>query len=353
MFKSITGIEDWEGILSLDAKSIAHIAGKIKNKFWSEVLIAWSKLVKVYKFEEIQKILNFSLKDACYIKNHNLKQLQTHLMYAGCVTIADLYDESMNIISYDSFTTKYMDINFMDYASLIASLPRAWTRIFANLTEKPEIMEPDLQYKIITQPKTCRFAYKVFIDALVINKPHEQKWSIPFPMIEENEWKCYNKLPFQCTMNTKLQSFQYRIIHRILGTRKVLKLCNIVEDDLCLFCQNTAETITHLFVDCQVVKNLWASICDWLAPAIDLESKLNAKLIIFGDTGSLITSLILLISKYYIFLCRIRDRVPNLAGIKQMVKSEFVIEQQISKNNLKTRRRFEVRWKDLVEIVSP
>jgi hypothetical protein len=294
-------------------------------------LIAWAKLAKVYKCEEIQKILNFTLKNAGYIKNHNLKRMQMRLMYAGCLTVADLYDESMNIITYERFITKYININFMDYASLIASLPRAWKRMLGNLTEKPDLLEPDLQYKIITQPKTCRFAYKVFIEALVIHKPHEVKWSLSFPFMEENEWKRYNRLPFQCSINTKLQSFQYKIIHRILGTRKVLKLYNIVEDDYCLFCQNDTETISHLFVDCQIVQNLWVNVCEWLAPSIDLETKLNAKIIIFGDDSSVLISLIVLIVKYHIFLSRIREQAPNVAGIKQMIRAEFLIEQQIAK----------------------
>ena len=110
-----------------------------------------------------------------------------------------------------------------------------------------------------------------------------------------------------------------------------------------------------LFISLLIVK--WSKICgivcDWLDPAINLESKINARLILFGDTSSIIISLILIISKYYIFLCRIRQQVPNLAGIKQMVKSEFLIEQQIAKKNQQAFKAFELKWKDVVGLVRP
>lgn len=344
IFQTVSGIEDWEGLLTLDPQSITELAGKVQNSFWREVMIAWANLVKANKKDEIQKVLNYSIKDAWYIKNPNLKRLQIPLYYAGCEHVADLYDESMNLLTYEDFRTKYININFLDYASLISCLPKTWKRMLGVLAKKPEILEQDLHFKIITQPKTCKFAYNVFIEAMWTEKPHELKWQEVFLNINEDQWKLYNWLPFACTRNTKLQALQYKIVHRILGTRDMLKRCNIADDDNCILCHNSTETITHLFVDCPVVIPLWENIKNWLGTCIEQFDNEN---IVFGKPSDKLTSLILLLSKYYIFQCTLREEMPNILALKRIVRSEFHIEQLIAKKTTKTQEEFVKKWGEL------
>ena len=134
-------------------------------------------------------------------------------------------------------------------------------------------------------------------------------------------------MPFQCTLNTKLQAFQYKIIHRLLGTRKMLKLCNITQEDTCIWCQDNTETITHLFVTCPVVGALWDEIREWLNQF--LECDINTETIIFGDKDSLVASSITLIVKYYIFLCSLREQRPSLIGVQQSIRMEMLVEKEI------------------------
>ena len=49
------------------------------------------------------------------------------------------------------------------------------------------------------------------------------------------------------TKSSKLQWFQYRIIHRILGTNSLLYKINQKPNDKCSFCLKEVETIEHIF----------------------------------------------------------------------------------------------------------
>jgi hypothetical protein len=342
MFETVTGIEDWENIQNIDPKSLITIASRISNPFWSEVIMAWAKLVKAYKVDETHKILNYSLKDAWYIRNPNLKGLLNILKYLGCEKIGDLYEENMKIIAYEEFRRKYIDLNFLDYASLISSIPKTWKRHLSRLTKKPELVELDLQYKIITQPKTCKLAYQIFIKALSIHKPHEQKWREDMPDLDTEKWSVFNNIPFQCTLNTKLQAFQYKVIHRLLGTRKLLKQCKIIEEDTCIWCQEDSETLLHMFVTCPTAQSFWNKIKEWLDNYI--ENDLGSETIIFGDQSSEAVSNIVINLKYYMFVCSFKEQRPDIVGAKQIVRAEMMVEREIAKKNEKAEKLFDRKW---------
>ena len=58
--------------------------------------------------------------------------------------------------------------------------------------------------------------------------------------------------------------FQYRIIFGILGTKDYLFKMKIVDSNQCRLCGQNAETIQHLFSQCEIVENLWAEIKQWI-----------------------------------------------------------------------------------------
>lgn len=309
-------------------------------------MIAWAKLVRAHRLDEKQKILNYALKGAWYFKNPNLKRLQIPLSLAGCERVADLYDETMHTLSYASFRTKYININFMDYASLVSSVPSGWKRQLSDLQSKPQVLDSDLHLKIILNPKTCKFAYQTFIEAMEVQKPHEKKWGELFPDISKEDWLGLNKLPFQCTRNTKFYAFQYKIIHRILGTRKSLKQYNIQDDDKCHRCPNDCETIAHLLTECPPVQYFWNELKNWVNTYMNME--MDARSIIFGNNNvGAVENLITLVAKYYIFLCSLRQQRPCLAGAQQLIRAEYTTERYIAKNNARLSKVFKEKWAPL------
>ena len=76
--------------------------------------------------------------------------------------------------------------------------------------------------------------------------------------IDDEELKKYNSL------NTTLALYQYRLIHRIIATNTFLYKIHYVKSNTCTFCSTEPETLSYLFYDCQIVKNLWKEVQTWI-----------------------------------------------------------------------------------------
>ena len=70
--------------------------------------------------------------------------------------------------------------------------------------------------------------------------------------IEKYTWEQFLTVCFKIVQENELIWFQYRLIHRILGTQRLLYKMGIVQSELCLMCQSDTETLKHLFYDCSI-----------------------------------------------------------------------------------------------------
>jgi hypothetical protein len=61
------------------------------------------------------------------------------------------------------------------------------------------------------------------------------------------DWHDIYSLSFCITKDTKLQNFQFKLLHRILPVKSFLYKCGLKETELCTFCVETKENLLHLF----------------------------------------------------------------------------------------------------------
>ncbi len=64
------------------------------------------------------------------------------------------------------------------------------------------------------------------------------------------------------TESSKLQSFQYRILHRTITCRKKLYDMKLVDSPNCLYCNNI-DDIKHFLLSCEKTRNVWQSFFLW------------------------------------------------------------------------------------------
>lgn len=98
------------------------------------------------------------------------------------------------------------------------------------------------------------------------------------------EWAEICSRVFRTNRETKYQSLQYKLLHRITPCRTFLKRLRICETDECPFCQTPKrDSITHFFFECDVVQVFWITVCSWFKAADNLYlSHLSAKEFVFG-----------------------------------------------------------------------
>jgi hypothetical protein len=56
------------------------------------------------------------------------------------------------------------------------------------------------------------------------------------------------KIICNITKDTKLQNFQFKLLHIILPVNSFLYKCGLKETELCTFCMETKENLLHLFI---------------------------------------------------------------------------------------------------------
>ena len=321
----------WE----LDKQSLEQLCKNTKNLFWKEVLKDWVQYKYSYTDtnESVIDLVNYPIWNSSWNLSPNLNIMKKEFLSKDIVYIKNLLNPQGFFYTHVAFIQRYgMRINFLDYSSLINSIPRHWKQVIAQKDMTDLGKNIFINHAQLIQ-RTCRptkYVYKNIMDKMTIERPSEQKWQAVSSRYLD--WKTIYLMPSVSTMDMKLQECQFKIIHRILPTNKFLYLCNLSDTDQCYFCNSKVETISHLLFECDVVKSFWTDIFDWLYPMLDLLPLLNLENVIFGvENGehSNLINQILLIVKRLIFVTKCKSENLSLPLFTGILKSCYSIEQNI------------------------
>ena len=87
---------------------------------------------------------------------------------------------------------------------------------------------------------------------------------------KEIDWEQVYMPPRKSTIESKMRSFQFKILHNVLFLNAKLFKMHIVDTPLCWFCKEGNETPTHLFSQCVVTTSYWEFLQEWLKPSLKL-----------------------------------------------------------------------------------
>ena len=99
---------------------------------------------------------------------------------------------------------------------------------------------------------TSLSAYINLISKVVLPPKAILKWNEVFE-ITADEWNLIFKIPFITLSDCKIIYFQFRFLHRVVGTGKLLYLMKKRESPLCFFCKTEVENLDHLFWSCPFI----------------------------------------------------------------------------------------------------
>ena len=92
--------------------------------------------------------------------------------------------------------------------------------------------------------------------------------------------------------------------------------CKLKETQLCNVCDETKQTMLHLFWECCIVKSLWHEMVEILKDKYNVELLILAQYIILGsDILDYSINLFIVLIKYYIYSCRFSGKIPPVSGI--------------------------------------
>ena len=163
----------------------------------------------------------------------------------GILSIQDLLDDIGHFLSYTEFKTRYAcRSSFLQYYQVISAIPK-------NLLNKAKTSDPvrkesysaengiiqldELTQLDLNKAKTCDFYKLLNVKTHIVEQTGPRRWNESLSMNEESWKKALTSLKNLCK-ETKLREFQFKLIHRIVVTKKELFRFGIKLDDNCLYC---------------------------------------------------------------------------------------------------------------------
>ena len=238
---------DQKILLSCGTEYIEVCSNKISNQFWKDTFKSW-KIITNHDMLNITPKLHL-----CLWFNKNITIGNKYIFYKdwydkGVLYISDLIGHDKQFYSLLEFKSKYnIDTNFLTYHGLIHSIKNK------KLTDSD--FSQFTYYLFLKNSKGAKDMYNVLLSSNKHIPSALTKWKTIFPL-SDNEWKLIYKLPFKTTLDSKMQWFQTRINHRIVGTNWLLNKINSKNNHNCCFCRHSTETIEHLLYECKYVQTL-------------------------------------------------------------------------------------------------
>jgi len=314
----------------------------------------------------INEILNQSLWLNNNIKMNNTYIYHKHWGGKNINKIRDLIDEYGCFLNHNQIYDKYkLKINYLDLLQVQKSIPKTWIYELKNQTHILSNKQSDLTIKInnINKPIhliKCNEFYWHIINQMNFTDKSSSKWKKTINTINNNNfnWEKIFSLSFNIIRETKVQSLQFRIIHKTIQCNEWLHKLTIKPSSICEFCNNSEiDTITHFFINCQICKTFWISLFQWWHNITKNTIKFNDNqiihLIMLGTPSILNTiegkindtyalDFVVLQAKYYIYTKKSNnnnnfDFYTFLPVLKTKINFEYSVLTNPNQANTKTK----------------
>lgn len=265
----------------------------------------------------------------------------------GISVINDLLDENNGFLSFEAFQNKYaLTCEFTHYYGLISAIPRQWKQALKQ-TQKEKNNQNRVWYE-----DPCLLTTQRIYRNIIRHKftpPTSQNLLIQRGINEDELHNIY-LLPHRLTTETRLITFQIKILHNILPSNTSLFKMKLKDSKSCPYCVAEEQTISHLFIECEQVCDFWKQFKSWWKEKTNKTINLLADQILYGILGSSeklqLINYLLLIAKYHIFSAYIRNDSFSFGGFLREVDGRHKLEQQIAFKNQNT-VHFDRKWNQI------
>ena len=134
------------------------------------------------------------------------------------------------------------------------------------------------------------------------------------------------------THETKLSIFQFKTLHNILPTNLHLYRMNIHDSSSCPICNDSTQTIEHMFITCSSAIEFWNQFYKWYT--FEPLSRFTNTEILYGiiRNNSIETTLnqIILIAKYHIYCNATSNANLDFVAFLERLKNTIETEKYIA-----------------------
>ena len=180
----------------------------------------------------------------------------------------------------------------------------------------------------------CKHYYKILNKNSTVEPTGIKTWKINFAD-EHSEWENKFSFIYHSTRDNKLRPFSFKLLHRILVTKKELFKFRLADDKTCFFCPSEGS-IEHTFLDCLVAQSFYSEALIWFNHVNNTDISLSNKQIALNDISGLqqLTDypkrrlhLFVILLKQYINACKYFEKKPTINEFQSKVLLQWQIEK--------------------------
>lgn len=339
------------------------------SPFYTEVLRVWHKLHNTLPLgeEEIRKEVLWNNPNIPSLSEHRSRPRWHRWIEAGILTVEQLcHQTEARLMGQQELDDTYsIQPTFLEALAIRNYIPWTWRKaLTANFKNTRDISyEMNINGQLFdimnSSPKKW---YEAIILGMrqVIKRQHS--WDQEVAILGDKnpiDWDAIYRLPYITTRETKLQSFHYRVVHRLITCNRYLRTIQLHPTGICEGC-GTEDTICHFFVLCPLVNTFWANLNKWCENQLDLSiASLSTKEKVLGlvnDNGNTsqnkLLNWLLLVAKYFLHRQKLFHKGDiSLIAFLSELKTKINTEKQACFREGKP-RKFRV-WERMFKVLNP
>jgi len=158
-----------------------------------------------------------------------------------------------------------------------------------------------------------------------------------YPFLENLDWRTVFLLPSKIIKEPYFQSFQYKILNRILNCNDKLYTWKLIDSNLCKYCKQV-DTIEHHLFECPASQKIWEQLENWIYMNLECTFPLTICEVIFGiaiknNIDIDIIHFMVLINKWYINKAKTDEQPLYFWSLLNIVRDKIRIIVYINRKN--------------------
>ena len=334
-------------MLNIDKQTLnknpgVQISNKAKTSYHTQILKAWYTLID-YPPKTVYDILNQYIANNQYIKIQGKPITnQTFKINLDNLKVHHLVNKQGNFLSRELLITKF---NFkpLQILSLQSSIPKVWKEKLKNISQPFQIEkiivnnEPYLKIGSELKPLS-KTSNKQIVNKLLSNiiKPPTsiETWINIFPFLETEDWDQIFSRTFKIIRETYLQSFQYKVLNRILNCNDRLYKWKIKNNNKCDYCEEV-DSIEHHLYYCTISNQFWKQLKSWTISNLNLGIELTVCEVLFGIPSNnnpdlKIINFLILIGKWYLNNSKTQNKPIFFFDFISLIKEKTEILRNVN-----------------------
>ena len=307
--------------------------------FYKDILSYFLDLKSLYNSKDEQEMILFNNKE---ILIDGRTFFYHDWVEKGVFTLHDVIDASDNSLPFEQFQQCHgINCNFLNYFQVISAIPNALRKKAkecakpnANFLSGGTLFQLSSVLTINLLKLGSKDYYWLFLNKRKFQATGPMKWDRDFDPTALPWNQIFDRVKAICKEN-QLREFYFKLIHRIVATKKELALYGITDNYLCFYC-GEPDSVLHTFQNCSTTISFHNQLLNWFNGMHNTSiSPANYELL-FGmpcrKDNNIVRKLnfCLLFANYYLHYQKVNERNLDWVEFTSKLNYKLKIENHVS-----------------------